>query len=219
VVWTKERDLPRNDCKQCDANTHDRPLNHVIQVHTCSLLHSTRHRDTWYQTPPHECTTGVSGVFPGRSGVVRSFRNIFRNHRSGTEIMKGTYNKIITHNKVQGHGSPQNHVVQVHTCSLLHSTRHRDTIVFRTHHMSTRPFSYLLSGSGGYKHIRCVDTSGSIWHRASTASLCLLCSITMRQGGYNQLFPSIYIKMGRSLVNRCMIVCGHTSELEPGSGK
>jgi hypothetical protein len=139
VVWTKGRDLPRNDCKQCDANTHDRPLNHVIQVHTCSLLHSTRHRDTWYQTPPHECTTGVSGVFPGRSGVVRSFRNIFRNHRSGTEIMKGTHNKIITHNKVQGYGSPQNHVVQVHTCSLLRSTRHRDTIVFRSHHMSTRP--------------------------------------------------------------------------------
>jgi hypothetical protein len=41
----------------------------------------------------------------------------------------------------------------------------------------------------------------------------------MRQGGYNQLFPSIYIKMGRYLVNQCMIVYEHTSELEPGSRK
>ena len=52
----------------------------------------------------------------------------------------------------------------------------------------------------------------------STASL-LLCSITMCQGGYNQLFPSVCIKTGQYLVNRCMIVCGHTLELEPGSGK
>jgi hypothetical protein len=56
--------------------------------------------------------------------------------------------------------------------------------------------SYLLSGSGGYKHVRCVNASYSIRDSASTASLFMLCSITMRQGGYNQLIPSVYIKMG-----------------------
>jgi hypothetical protein len=47
-----------------------------------------------------------------------------------------------------------------------------------------------------FQEVGDTSTSGSIRDSASTAFLFLLCSMTMRQGGHNQLFPSVYIKMG-----------------------
>jgi hypothetical protein len=54
------------------------------------------------------------------------------------------------------------------------------------------------------QHVRCVNSSGSI--RDGARVLIISC------------FPQ-YASKWVDLVDRCMTVCRHTSELEPGSGK